>query len=65
MKNKEVLKRKIENYMRKEQLFRNNENKKLEKLFLAKSRKNFTVANLLFSISENEDARKSKASSTD
>lgn len=58
MKNKELLKRKIINYLKKEQLFKNDENKKLEKLFLAKSRKNFTVANLLFNISENEDMRK-------
>ena len=48
MKRNEVLKRKIEGYLKKEQLFKNDEHKKLEKLFLTKSRKNFTVANILF-----------------
>ena len=59
MKNRnEALKRKIGGYLKKEQLLKNNEHKKLEKPFLAKSRKNFTVANVLFKISEREDARK-------
>lgn len=59
MKNKsEVLKIKIDRYLKKEQLFNNEEHKKLEKPFLTKSRKNFTVANLLFKISEQEDMRK-------
>ena len=59
MKNKsELLKIKIERYLRKEQLFGNDEHKKLEKPFLRKSRKNFTVANLLFKISEQQDTRK-------
>ncbi len=59
MKNRnEVLKRKIEGYLKKEQLLKNDEHKKLEKPFLAKSRKNFTVANLLFKISEQEGTRK-------
>ncbi len=52
MRNKrELLKRKIERYLRKGQLFENDEHIKLEKPFLRKSRKNFTVANLLFKIS--------------
>lgn len=54
----EMLKKKIERYLKKEQLFKNDEHKKLEKPFLAKSRKNFAVANLLFKISEQEDTRK-------
>jgi len=57
-KRSEILKRKIDRYLRKEQLFKNEEHKKLEKPFLTKSRKNFSVANLLFKISEQEDIRK-------
>jgi uncharacterized protein (UPF0332 family) len=59
MKNRsEVLKRKIDGYLKKEQLFKYEEHKKLEKPFLTKSRKNFSVANLLFKISEQEDIKK-------
>lgn len=59
MKNKdEILKRKVNSYLKKEQLFKNDEYKKLEKPFLTKSRKNFSVANLLFRISEQEDTKK-------
>lgn len=54
----DVLKRKIERYLRKEQLFNSEEHKKLEKPFLIKSRKNFSVANVLFKISEQEDIKK-------
>jgi len=57
-KRSEVLKRKIGRYLSKEQLFKNEEHKKLEKPFLTKSRKNFAVANLIFKISESEDMRK-------
>ena len=57
-KRSEVLKRKIERYLKKEQLFKDEEHKKLEKPFLAKSRKNFAVASILFKISEQEDIRK-------
>mgnify|MGYP001578278889 CR=1 FL=1 len=57
-KRSEVLKRKIDRYLRKEQLFKHEEHKKLEKPFLTKTRKNFSVANLLFKISEQEDIRK-------
>jgi uncharacterized protein (UPF0332 family) len=57
-KRSEILKRKIDRYLRKEQLFKDEEHKKLEKPFLTKSRKNFSVANLLFKISEQEDIRK-------
>ena len=54
----EILKKKIDRYLKKEQLSRNEDHKKLERPFLAKSRKNFSVANLLFNISEQEDMRK-------
>lgn len=57
-KRSEILKRKINRYLKKEQLFKDEEHKKLEKPFLGKSRKNFTVANLLFKISEQEGIRK-------
>lgn len=50
----DALKRKIDGYLRKEQLFKNIEYAKLEKPFLTKARKNFTVANLLFRISDQE-----------
>jgi uncharacterized protein (UPF0332 family) len=55
---KELLRKKIEVYLKKEQLFKNDEHKKLEKPFFAKARKNFTVANILFRISEQDDIRK-------
>ena len=58
MKRADFLKRKIAEYLKKEQLLREDEYKKLEKPFLTKSRKNFTVANLLFKISGQEDIRK-------
>ena len=54
----EVLMEKIKGYLRKEQLFMDVEHKKLKKLFLTKSRKNVSVAHLLFKISEEEDIRK-------
>ena len=57
-KRSEMLKRKIDGYLKKEQLFKDEEHKKLEKPFLTKSRKNFSVANLLFKISKHEDMRK-------
>lgn len=59
MKNrKEMLKRKIESYLKKEQLFKNDEHKRLKDPFLTKSRKNFTIANLLFKISEQKGIRR-------
>lgn len=57
-KRSELLKRKIDRYLKKEQIFKDEEHKNLEKPFLAKSRKNFSVANLLFKISEQENVRK-------
>ena len=57
MKRADFLKKKIANHLKKEQLFKDDEHKKLEKPFLTKSRKNFTVANILFRISDNEETR--------
>ncbi len=44
MKREDVLKNKIGRYLKKEQLFELEEYKRLEKSFLIKSRKNFTVS---------------------
>ncbi|MFH1917371.1 MAG: hypothetical protein ABIJ21_08990 [Nanoarchaeota archaeon] len=54
----DFLKKKIEIYLKKEQLSKKEEHKRLEKPFLTKARKNFTVANLLFKISEEDEVRK-------
>lgn len=54
----DILKKKIDAYLRKEQLLKNQEYAKLEKPFLRKARKNFTVANLMFKISEQEELKK-------
>ena len=54
----ELLKRKISTYLKKTQLTKNKENLKLEMPFLAKARKNLTVANLLMNISDDEDLKK-------
>mgnify|MGYP001610862807 CR=1 FL=1 len=58
MKRSELLKRKVSRYLSKEQLLKKQEYIKLEKPFLAKARKTFSVANLLFRITEHEDLRK-------
>ncbi|MCJ7646935.1 hypothetical protein MUO65_08605 [bacterium] len=58
MKRIDLLDRKIERHLRKEQLFKSQEYANLERPYLAKSRKNFTIANLLFRISENDDVKK-------
>mgnify|MGYP001572747096 CR=1 FL=1 len=50
----DILKKKIESYLKKEQLLKSTEYTKLEKPYLAKARKNFTAANLLFRISDQE-----------
>ena len=55
---KDAVKRKIEAYLKKGQIAKSEENKKLEKSFLAKARKNFTVGSLLFRISEQEGVKK-------
>ncbi len=61
----DILKRKMDSYLRKEQLLRNQEHIKLEKPFLTKARKNFTVANLMFKISEQDEFKKVLALSQD
>lgn len=58
MKRKEKLKKKINRHLERGQLSKSDEHKKLEKPFLAKSRKNIAVANILFKISEQEGIRK-------
>lgn len=55
---KEVLKKQIDSFLKRRQLSKDEENKKLEKPNLVKSRKNFSIANLLFKISDKEDIRK-------
>ena len=57
MKRTDFLKRKIKTHLRKEQLLEDREYTKLERLYSAKARKNFTVANILIKIS-NEDKLK-------
>ncbi len=59
------LKKKIDGYLRKEQLLKNQEHIRLEKPFLAKARKNFTIASLLFKISEQEELKKALALASD
>lgn len=54
----DILKKKIDGYLQKEQLLKNQEYAKLEKPFLTKARRNFAVANLLFKISEQEELKK-------
>ena len=57
-KRREILKAKIEIYLKKEQLFKHEEHKRFEQSFLTKSRKNLAVANILFKISDEENTRK-------
>lgn len=54
----EILNRKIKSYLKRKQVFRSDEHKKLETPFLVKARKNLTVGSLLFKISEQEDLKK-------
>ncbi len=61
MKRKAFLERKIASYLRKGQLLKEDEHKKLEKAFLAKARKNYAVANLMLKISEQDDVKKALA----
>ena len=61
----DFLKKKIDRYLQKEQLFKKDEYLKLEKPFLKKARKNFTVANVMFTISENDGPKKMLALSDD
>ena len=61
----DFLQKKIEGYLRKEQLLKKEEYTKLEKPFLKKTRKNFTVANLMFKISEKDEFKTTLALSSD
>lgn len=54
----DFLQKKINGYLRKQQVLQKEEYKKLEKPFLKKARKNFTVANLMFKISEQDEFKK-------
>ena len=53
-----MLKKQIDAFLKRGQLLKNEEYKKFEKPYLTKARKNFTIANLMNSISEQEDIRK-------
>jgi len=55
---KTMLKSRIESFLRKKQLLENEEYKKLEKPYLTKARKNFTIASLMNSISDKEEFKK-------
>ena len=55
--NKKKLERQIISFLKKEQLLKHEEHKRLEKSFLTKARKNFSVANLMFKISEQEELK--------
>jgi len=61
----DFLKKKIDRYLQKEQLLKNDEYLKLEKPFLKKARKNFTVANVMFTISEDDEPKKTLALADD
>lgn len=61
----DFLKRKIQIYLKREQLLKNEEYTKLEKPYLKKARKNFTVANLMFKISEEDGFKKVLSLSSD
>ena len=54
---KTILKNQIESFLKKRQLLKSDEFKKLEKSYTAKARKNFTVANLMNNISDKEELR--------
>lgn len=58
MKRIGMLNGKIERYLKKEQLFKGQDYADLERPYLAKSRKNLAVANLLFKVSKDDDAKK-------
>lgn len=58
MKRIDFLKRKIEQHVKKKLLIKSEEYTKLEKPFLKKARKNFTIANMLMRISDKEELKK-------
>ncbi len=61
----DFLKKRIDRYLQKEQLLKKEEYLKLEKQFLKKARKNFTVANVMFTISEEDEQKKTLSLSDD
>jgi len=58
MKKAYFLKRKIEIYLNRKQLLKDKEYAKLEGQYLKKARKNFTVANMLMNISDDDELKK-------
>jgi len=58
MKRIDFLKRKMQGYLKKEQLLKDEEYIKLEKPYLRKARKNFTIANMLLKISDEDSLKK-------
>src|SRR3989344_2818078 len=58
MKKSNLLKRKIETYLRKKQLLKDKDYIKLERSYLTKARRNFTIANILMKISDEDDLKK-------
>jgi uncharacterized protein (UPF0332 family) len=58
MKNADFLKQKIGIHLKRRQLMRSEEYTRLEKPFLAKARKNFTVASVLMRISDKGELKK-------
>ena len=61
----DFLRKKIDRYVQKDQLLKNDDYLKLEKPFLKKARKNFTVAKVMFTISEHDEPKKTLALSDD
>jgi len=61
----DMLKKKIASCIKKEQLMQSQEYAKLEKHYLAKSRKNFAVAKLMLKISDTEEIKKMLKISSD
>jgi len=53
-----ILKKQIDAFLKRGQLLKNEEYRRLEKPYLTKARKNFTIANFMNSVSEREDMRK-------
>lgn len=58
MKRIDFLRKKIIGYLRKKQLLKDEEYLKLEKSYLKKARKNFTIANMLIKISDKDELKK-------
>mgnify|MGYP001573804718 CR=1 FL=1 len=54
---KTILKNQIEVFLKKGQMLKSDEFRKLEKSYLSKARKNFTVANLMNNISDKKELR--------